>query len=306
MPVTDLFTLYGVKAGATLIGGIKSQNVRPGIKIDTPIASGLPRAAFQAITEAKPVVEFSTEAIAAALTVLTAVGVKISGLSGGLILYGQYMDKGATRKTGTAHVSYTAVDGLLVPVRLSCTHRQYATLSASATLTYDGINAPIVPATGVALPAGITDAERFGLGGAKIGNVTIPQLTSMDIDFGLNVVATGSDSEVYDTHCYIQNIQPKVTLKGTAPTWFSSSVVPLTGKAGTQANTTFYLRKYSNGGSFVDGSLAQHIKIVAAGLAVITAVDAGGEGAADVTIEMPMTWDLTNECLVLNTASAIT
>jgi len=309
MSADNLFTLWGVNAGGTLVGGIKSYSVKPGMKVDTPLASGQARGRVQFIPEGKPVVDFTTYAVGSALTALTTLGKLIASMSGGLVLYGQCRDDGtASAKAGSNHLSFTYASGLLMPTRVTAQagkNRGYAEMTVNGIITFDGSNAPLIPASGVALPAGLTEAEYYGLGPATAA-VAIPQLTSLDVAFGIGAESKGSsEGKQFDTAVWINEVKPVITLKGTSPTTFTDAVIPLNGRITTQVNTKFYLRRYDpTTGRFYEDNVAQHIKIVAAGLAVISSVDAG-QGEAEITVELPVVWDGTHECLVTTVGSTI-
>ena len=305
MAADQTFTLYGVKIASTLLGGITSQNMKPGMKVDTPLGSGQARGRAQFIPEGKPSFDFSTYAVASGITALTALGRLIANLSGGVVMYGQYHEEGSTRKTGASHVSYTYASGMIVPVRLTCSDRKYAELAVNGMVTYDGSKAPVVPATGATLPGGLVETEYFGLGPWTVGGVLIPEVTNLDLAFGLNIVARGSESKQFDTCIRVEDIRPVITLKGLAPTIFSAAVVPLNGRVATHANTKGFLRRYDpSTGTFYADNVAQHLKVTAAGLAVISSVDAG-QGEAEITVEMPVKFDNTNECLMFDVASTV-
>ena len=159
-----------------------------------------------------------------------------------------------------------------------------------------------------ALPAGLTDAERFTLGPVTIESILLAQVRRFELDFGIEVKTEGSDSDIWDTYCSIESIQPTLTLRGIDLNWWKDSGgVPLTGKAATHANTKIYLRKRAAGATFVADETAQHIKFTADGLAHIDdGFSADANNKAEASLVLPMRYDGTNNPLVVNTASAIT
>jgi hypothetical protein len=306
MSTATVFTLQAAGIGSAVVGGMRSQKISLGLVQNTEASSGLPRATHAHTESLKPTVEFGTTALAQALTALTALGVDISGLSGGLKLYGQLFARGATRIAGSTHVRYTINDGILIPTTISCSHQKDAMLTCRGVVVSDGVNDPVVKETSQALATGVTD-ERFSICPATVGAIEFTQLKQISVDFGLDVLSEDSDGEVYPTFACIKTIMPKITLTGTNHAWFGAATVPLLGKSFTQANTNIYFRKRLHGSSYVPDATAQHIKINAAGLATVTDVqDATSNEPAQVTVELNVTYDGTNECLKLNLASAIT
>jgi hypothetical protein len=307
MSVTRKHSLWAVKADTVIVGGITQQSLRLGGEITTEPTSGEPWARFQYVRQRRPGASFTTKAIADALDAFLTTGLDISTVSGGLILYAQAFADGGTRTSGSAHRSYTMTKGVAAVRRLECTFGQDATLSVEAVPKMDGSNDPLIEADAVALPAGIADNERFTLGPITLESIVLPQIRSMEIDFGIDVVAEGADSDLAPTHVSIRQIVPTLTLRGIDVEWLKAANIPRAGKAVTQANTKIYLRKRTqDGAAFVIDGTAEHIKLTAAGLAHIeTAMDASGNEGAEATLIMPIKYDGTNAPIVVDTTSAI-
>ena len=308
MSISNAHGLYGVVIDSTVIGGIGRLFINTGTEVRGEPSSGEVWARFQSLVAQKPRAQFNTMALAAALAKSALTGASIAGMTAGLNLYAQQHAAGGTRTSGSAHRKHTIKHGLLVPRRLTCEHQGDAVLEYEAIITYDGSNQPVVLTESQALPAGLTDAERFTLGPVTIESILLAQVRRFELDFGIEVKTEGSDSDIWDTYCSIESIQPTLTLRGIDLNWWKDSGgVPLTGKAATHANTKIYLRKRAAGATFVADETAQHIKFTADGLAHIAdGFSADANNKAEVSLVLPMYYDGTNNPLVVNTASAIT
>jgi len=307
MALGNVYGLYGVGVGSTLLGGMTGATLNTGTEVRGETSSGELYPRIQSTVAQKPTASWSTRSIAAALTAVPVLGKKIADLTGGLKLYVQQHADGGTRTAGAAHKLFQILEGLIFHTNLSVEHQGDALINSTALITYDGTNNPIIPSEAVALPAGLTDSERFSLGPVTINGVALSALRSVELAFGINAVSEGSDGEVWDRFSSIRTIVPVLTLRGIDPDWFKAAgAIPLVGGPGTHANTIIYLRKRIDGGTFVADGTAQHIKMTAAGLAFIeTPMEVSGSDSSETSLVMPLQFDGTNAPVIINTASAI-
>ena len=304
--VARRYGLYSVGFGSSIVGGITKQTIATETEVRGETTGGDVYSRFLSVTSQKPGGSFSTMAIAAALNQCALLGVDISGLTGGFSLYAQKHAEGGTRAGSLAHRQFVFNEGLVVPRTLSVDHRGDASIDYDVVATYDGTNDPVVINDGVTLPAAATDNERFTVGPLTIGGETIDHVRSISLDFGVEVATEGADSEVWDRFASIVTVKPKLTVRGIDIEWLKSSVIPLSGKAATHANTTVYLRKRDDGGTFVADATEEHISLTMAGLATIdTAMDASGSDAAEASLELMLQYDGTNNPVVIDTTAAI-
>lgn len=301
----QLFT--DAMGAAVLIGGITQQALPTGTEVRSEPSSGDPYPSHQAIVAQKPTASFTSYHLATILDTLGVAGLPIfSATNYGLRMYAQKYTEGSTPASGSVHRMYTIRQGLIVPTRLSCSHQGDATLEVAVISTYDGTNDPLVITDTVAMPSGLTDAERFTLGNVTFGGISLPQVTGVDITFGLGTRSTGSNSDIWDTHCSIRTVRPSITLRGIDIEWFKSSVITLAGKAGTHLNSSVYFRKRAVGGSFVADATSEHIKFTACGLAYIDqAFSASTNEDAEPSVTIPLRYDGTNYPLIVDTTSAL-
>jgi hypothetical protein len=312
MAVTLRHSIYAVQIDPSgtpvVLGAIGGSNIRTGTELRSDVTSGQVYPTHQAIVAQKPGLDFSTHALQDALDVIGLTGKALTTANGGINCFGYKHAEGGGRASGSAHRKYAFNEGLLVPRRISCDHQQDAVLAVDGLITYDGTNEPIAITDSSAVPSGVTDNERFTIGPITIGGVTIPQVKSFEVDFGLQAETEGADSDRWDTFASIVQATPMITLRGINIEWLKSNAVPLTGLVVTHANTSLYLRKRSTGSSgFVANATTQHIKITCDGLAYVEdAFTAEGDRPAETSIMIPCRYDGTNAPLVINTAIAIT
>lgn len=306
--VANKYGAFEVEFHATRLGGISAYSLGSGSQVMNESSSGFYHPEHPSLTGQLPVGSFTTLQIARALGLCGLTGTSIDGLASGLKYYLRKHEEGSTRAAGSSHHKYTMRGGLVYPTTLTCDHQGNATLTYSVIVTYDGSNVPIVLATGQALPAVQSDDEQFTLGTFKIGNVDFTAIKSMSLDFGINAVSEGGDSEIWDRYVSIVDIKPSLTLTGIDPDWFADAAIPLLGLKGTKAQTIFYLRKRAIGGtSWVADGTSEHIKFEGANLATVAdMIQVTGQDASGITINVPFYYDGSNAPLVIDTTSTIT
>lgn len=313
MTVSRAYSRYGVEVhvdteSATVLGGITQQRTATASEVRADPESGELYARHVALYAQRPLASFTTFQIARGLALIGLTGKKIlATLNPGLNLYAQNWEEGAGPASGASHTKHNIKEGLIVPRTISCTHQGDAELSYDVLITYDGTNEPVVKTESQALPAGITDDERFTLGPFTLASVVTGQITNLEIDFGITAETLGADSDIWDTFARLRRVQPVVRVTGTDLTWFGSSNIELAGQAATHANTTFYLRKRLNADTFVPNVTAEHVRFTADGMAVIDTIqDDSGDDPSEVSFELTTRFDGTNVPITIATASAIT
>jgi hypothetical protein len=310
MSISRLHTHYQILIhpdgmSATLIDGVTDQNIDNQIKRINDRTSGDVYSRFQGIVESKPTLSFSTVNIAKALDAVGLTGLKIASASNvGVVFYAFAHDEGGTRKSGSAHRSYTVREGLMIPKKISCSHGQDAKIDYEIITTYDGSNDPIVIADTVSLTALDGDDERFTLHSLSIGGVTLSQLESVEINFNVKGEGKASDGDIYDTFSWIDEILPTITATGSDIEWMKSSNIPILGVDGAHADTVVKFRKRALGGTFVADLTAEHIAVTACGMAIIDKPFQGGENA-QTSVNLEARHDGTNVPLIFDTTSAL-
>lgn len=304
-----LHNAHSIKYGATVLSGQTNINFGAGAQVinDTGIGSPFPQ--FVGITEQKPVFNFSTTMLAAALGVTGVTGAIIDGTNTLQAAFAALGGDGLPA-AGSVHRTYTAVRGLLLPRRLACTHRQPATLDVESLLfSSDGAAHPIVIADDAALPTLTVANIQHTLGPIQLGIsgdvFDFGCAESVSIDFGNGAQTRGCSSDIYDKHVEQPGIRPVITLVGLNAAAFGADGVPPVGLKLTHAGTEIYLRKRNQGIGFVADATEEHIKLTADGVAVVTQHTGQGTAAAQVTLQITCAWDGTNAPITLDTTAPL-
>ena len=325
MAISTLHTLSAVKidpdvlgGSSVTLGGIRRQMVRTGTEVRQETVSGAVYSQFQAVYAGTPMAEFSTVSIARAMDAIGLSGIAIAAASQtGLTLYGNKKAQGGTRAGSGANISYNIKEGILVPRRITVDHQGDAVLDAECLVTYDGTNAPIVQANTANLLSSIEDDQRYTIGPIQLGTVTgdkitLSQIQRLEIDFGINASAEGSDSDIYPTFATINDIaRPVIRITTLDLTQLvASNGIPLHGKDLDSSHTIIYLKKRARvtASGFVADGTEVHISFVPLiGCAYHVDIgdygSSGGNGAA--TIEIPLIASSAAAPLAMDTTAAI-
>ena len=290
--------LYAVAFDSTLVGGITQQSIATGSDVRGEASSGEVYRRIVALYEQKIAPGFTTKAIAQALDACGPNGASIDDMAAGFSLYAQKHQQGGGRAGAGTHRKFNFLAGIVAPRSLSCSHRGDAELSYESVVGYDGNNDPLVITDSVSVPA-ISADQRFTLGDVTIGGVSLAQKVTLSIDFGVDMVGEGADSDIWDTIVSIREIASSITIDGIDIEWLKAANIPLTGKAAVHADTSIQLRKRAVAGQFDAGS---EITFTAAGLIVPdTAFEASGNDAGRVKMTMPCYYDGTNDPITVST-----
>lgn len=317
MAVADIHGIYGVRLytgdmdDAVILDGVSNQSLTIDSNISRDATSGFvyPRNSFiQGQTFQS---SLSTVRINQWLAEIGFTGKAITTDTGkpGIVLYAQKFDaSNAGRASGSNHRSYTIADGFIVPTRLTVDHQGDAELMYDLYIVFDGTNDPIVVAESQSLPSLVGDDVRFTLGGCTVANKALSQVRSLEINFNPTVRVESSDSDVYPTFVSVAGWAPSITLRGVKSNWFDDGTngLDFSGSC-THANTIIWLRKRAQGGAnFVANATAEHIKITAAGIAVVETVQQGATGASvESSVRVETKYDGTNAPIVFTLDSAI-
>ena len=97
------------------------------------------------------------------------------------------------------------------------------------------------------MPGGLAKSDLFTLGPVSLAGVTLSDLTSVQIDVGVEGITEGAESAVWDDHASISDVQVKLTVSGKDVLVMKDAGVPLLGTDGTHANTSIALYKRAAG-----------------------------------------------------------
>jgi hypothetical protein len=246
--------------------------------------------------------------IASAIDAIGLTGLTINAATNsGVEFYLQKFDKNGFAASSN-HRSFTFKKGVVVPKTISVQHRQDAKLTFDVVPIYDGTNNAVVIADNASLPSITIAAARWTLGPIIIGGDTLTEYTGLEIDFGNTVETGSSESDQDETHVAVRTHEPKITITGIDPLWFSGTVVGLGGSVVAQSTDAIYLRKRAQDAvGFVADATAEHIKFTPCGLAAVNqAFRAQAQRIGETTIEVKLAIDASgNAALAVDTTSAL-
>lgn len=290
MPNT--YSAYAVSSGSTVLAGLTtlSAAINPEVEADVGIGSQFPQ--FAVIRAIKPTIGFASRSIASLLAVTGTTGAPIT--TDPLQAQFQTLTDGIPQSNA---ITYTLSKGLILPRRLSVSHRSDATLDVEALgRSDDGSTSPIAlgSAASVTVPR---DNIRHTLKSVVIAGITFDCLTDVSIDFGVNAETLGCDSHIYDSMIVKdRGITPSVSIT----TYDLAKLNQLTaiGKSGVHADSSIVLRQYDPSGLGFSTD-ADDITFTLNGIATIGDASGQGPSAARGTIRIDGSWDGTNSPIVL-------
>ena len=307
MSVTKVHGLAPVTLNATHLCGITSFRLPIGSQLRGTPTSAIPYPRFISLVRSNPGMEFSTLNVAAALTLVGPMGASIAGDLGDVAKgYATKFEQAASITAGGTHRSFLFAFGMVLPVGLSCAENGDAEISY-VVVGYSNAGAdPVIITESVSLPAS-TDTERFTLGDTwTIGAVAIGQPRSLNIDFGITPKSLADAKEIYPSFVWKGSVNPVITATGFDIELLKAANIPLAGKAGTHANTKFFLAKRAQAGRLVSDVTAEHIKFTADGMCVIEdGFSVAGQDEGEVSLRMECRYDGSNAPIIVDPASAI-
>ena len=311
MAQTNHHRLYGVQAGAVLIGGVTNTATDMNSDIQSEATSGESDPRFVSLVGQQPGGNFATYHIARVLSVLGSVGTAISALGTGLNFFlAKVSQAAAGPDAGAVHRKYTFSQGILVPVSVTVEGRGNATLTCDArSVSADGTTHPMALTKAVALPAGLVDDERFVLSKIKLAGQVYTGARSVTINFGLNIQLEEVDGELFDTNASVSTREASIVIRGKNPEWLGPDAgeVPLVGRGVAHADTEVFFKKRLLKGTFHPLGNSEHIKFSASGMVhVPTPFDAAQGSSAETEITIVPNFDGTNPPVKVTTGTAIT
>ena len=311
MAITNMFTLCIINLNRTtdvLLGQMVDQNIGLGISRFLEGSDGEVDNRYVSINEQKPMIGFTTTAIATALGLagISGVGIDVDVplTLGSLEAFFQLLVEGGTRAATATKL--TINEGILIPRSLSASQGAVAKLSMEAHATYDGTNNPIVLLASQTIPT-ITPgvAELFTLGPVQINGVAVNGVTDLSVEFGIELIVEGSDGEPWPRFVAIMRRSPSISF--TTPDAGLLTTLGISGKAQGATDSVVYFRKIAEGGTRKLDATAEHIKIsIDEGIINVEDASASHGSTYGLRCTITPTFDGTAAVLVIDAASAIT
>ena len=257
MSIRNLYLLGSVQLGETLLSGITTYDVDPGVA--TAVVRGDARVdpGFAAVLHQSPVLSFGTTAIAQMLGVtgLGGLGILDDGFAR---FYLQRLQQGGTRAaTGRAMVVQA---GIVVPRALTASQGGVASMAAEVfAISLDGAVAPILVEDEVTVPAPGALARQFTVGPVVFGETArVNGVTRTTIDPGLAVVVRGDEGQAYDSFAAIRSRGISLTVRATDLDQIPASDGTNNAFVGTGPLTVYLRGLRRNGLPYADDE-AQHV-----------------------------------------------
>lgn len=286
MAAGNAFNIFAVQKAAVVIGGVTAASMPVGNIVGVDITSGelYPQIVF--LRGQAPTFNFTTKDIATALTQFPIIGTDMS--SSAFSMWGQKKKDGSTRSEITDHEKWTVNGGIIVPTTLSVAGQDDAEISYTGFITFNDPVAAIVRTT-AALPAGVTDANRYALGALTVAGSGITGIDSFNLAFGIVVQTEVTDGDITPTFAAIGSISPILTWTGIDATLFGT--IGLDGIDSTTTVTTQVLRHRLKGGGFGGSDMT----VTARGLVTVENVfDGAGNDTGKVNLQLTAYYDNTN------------
>lgn len=303
MAISTAHALHGILNGSTFISQIQSVRATTGIQNLIAQSAGLPFPVFTGPISAQPEVSFETTQLKTILD-LTGALTSIVDLSGANtdLLFKSFSDLGRrVADATTSHIRFRMSQAYLSLSQITAGHQSEAVASCIIGTTYDGSNAPLVPAGSVALGGTPTSATHYVAGPISLNSSVVPGVQDMTLDFGRQLLVLGADGELYPTFCACQFYSPVLTFRTTTHSWQTYGI------AGTAVSgVVAYLRKVSSTGRVADGT-SGHIKFTAdTGTIQVDEATGGNNDPSMVTVRVTLAGaSSTAEPIAVDTASAI-
>lgn len=299
----DRFTLYAVDNGGTLIDSISDFSITANVRRMLQGSGGDVEPRFVAVGEQEPVINFSSLAIASALSAIGADGAAVATTA--TIFLQKFLQDG-TREGTLKHLKGVVNAGLFVPVTLRASQGQPAVIEYALHTRYDGTNDPIVFTANQTLTGTPTNDEMYTVGPVVINGTELTGIQEITVQFGLEVFKDISGGEIWPKFLAIEERRdPLIRIKTREASAIES--LGLSGVAQGTTDSKIYFRKKALGGANVAEATLEHV-LISIDEGIINPTGPGGQHptALEDTIEIRPVYDGTNSTFAVSTASAIT
>lgn len=259
------------KSGIIVLNGSAAFNIvgasnitfNPGIKEVSEQAPGQVSRSYVGVMSAEPMLTATVFDIAT----LAANGIGASPLpiiSTGTItsvdVYLTKVDPRGENASGSNHIRYSCSRGMIV--LRSAQAKDGSTATAQIEIhgeSADGTTNPFTISTGVAIPTTPILNELFTVGPVSVNGSSVSSVTGIDLDMGYTIVKQSSHGEVYPTHVFVTEKNPKLTITSVDASVVSTFTT--IGTALTSSTFTAFFRKIANKATRTADGTAEHVKI---------------------------------------------
>ena len=310
----DVLQLFPSSFSAAVnVGAVTSMSHNLNNEVIAP-ESGDPFAEQQVLIGQQPVLDVTTESIAAVLGQVGLTGLCIAPDTGkpGLTGFLQKHDPcSSDARAATNHQSITFPNGHLVLGTLSSSRNSVASLSMSAHFKATDAN----PIPGISNSASLPTSpasvvEQFGQGKPTILGTVIHQVESVSVSFNPQLVKSNDSDTIYPTDIDPQFFGVQTQIIARSPELLGAGI-PVGGQHTDGDSALRYIRRVTDesqvatasNGAFVDFTASQHLLGQLNGLVMVGQhYDASGRSTGLTQIDVygrqagsaPIVWDLTN------------
>jgi hypothetical protein len=301
MSLSALWALGAVVTPAGTINQVESHEVDPGIETLFACADGQVDYTFAAVQQQRPILSFTSSAVARALGFC---GINGLAISTALDFWFQKLAQGGTRSGGATSTKFTAGKGILVPKSIEADSDGVATIDYEmAAISTDGLAAPLAVAVNASMPAPPSTREYFTAGPVNINGTPVPGVKGIRVDFGIELVIEGSDGEAYPTFSAIMKRKQTIVVRSVDVN-LAQTLGFFTPQGVT--DSTVFLRKILAGGTRVPNATAEHVKFtIDEGMISCRPVGGRENRPQESELLIEAAFDGTNDPIAVNVASAI-
>jgi hypothetical protein len=292
MTVANVYVLHGIQTPSAFFSQVEEAGPTPAAQQMLAAPAGIPVPMFRGIRGLKPEVPFRTTQLNTLLGLCTIANCGGADLSAGNtdLYYRAVSNMGVRVADGTqSHKRLRMNKAYLHWRTLTARHQGEASADCRLVAMYDGSNAPMVPAGGVALAGTPATGQLFGLGPVTINGSALGDELEMSVDLAPTFYVAGGGSQPYDTFLAVKTINPVITIKRldqSAWTVFGAVGGPLTGN-GFVAYLRAMCADATGGVAYVADTTGAHIKISAlAGMVCVEGSSGGGDSESSNTLKI--------------------
>lgn len=284
MSLSTVKVLHGINTPSNFYSVLESASPMANLDIVAETPAGHTQPLFTAIRNVRPVFQFTTKQVVAAMAEFGILGADLSGNCD--FLYRNAANLGTrVADATTSHTRLRAAQAHGVLETITVRHDAEATAACRVVATYDGVNEPVVPVDNIAL-TGIAAAVSglFTLGPVSINGSTLDGVDEMTLALNPTVEELAADGEPFVTFSHVATIAPELRLTSYSNTWATY------GLDGT-ALTAFvgYLRAKQADGVNAANAATSHASISAsAGIITVERTEATASNASRTTLRIPL------------------
>ena len=308
MGVGSVYYLHGIylPTGA-LISQI--EDLTPQVTTDRLVAyaSGWPQPLFVANKKQTIEITFRTTAVKQILDAIVAggnnYGLDCSAGNVDLLYRKGYPSGLRYADASLVHQRFRIASGFMHWQSIAAVSDPDATITCRLIPTYDGTNAPVVPAGTVALSGTSAAGTYWGLGPVGVNGALLTGEQDWSLDLGETLERATGGGEMWESYVGIRTINPVARIRLLREPWANAGLL------GTSLTAlSLYLRAKSSDAGFVANGTPSHIKITAAGGNIVPeSVKGGGNNPAETNLIAQLRAATSvAQTLGISTASAIT